>query len=260
MEAIIIIVVVIFIINLIGRSQMNQMKKRSQEDAQLVRDAKAARRSTLAEQLEEQRRVANAERRTISPTVRPTVQPSGAGWRCVCGRDNAQGSAYCVKCGRRREEAMSGSLVYNSNEGRGARGSLAYSSTEGMAGGGDMEGYSTEGRDAAGELVAAKPSLRHTVRPATESGHSHTESSMTGGGEACAEEYDQYTHDGYDQKGDAYSQKTADGYAQKAGDAYAIGREAQGLPFGLRLNEAGDLARGLLYAEILGKPKALRSR
>lgn len=263
---VIIMIVALIFINSIAK--VNQQKKRNQSQQTAQRDPQH---NTNAAQLDAQRRAAaEAEQRrrgTMAPRVSTTVQPSGAGWQCVCGRDNTAGAEYCIKCGRKRAEAMGGSIVYNSNEGGGLGGSLAYASTQGATVAGNTEGYSTEGRGT-GNLVTAKSKLHHTVRPGTESRHSHTESSMTGLGEPCTEDYDPSTHNMYEQKGDAYSQKAGDSYAQnpgdsyaqRAGDAYAIGTDARGFLYGLKLDDANDIARGILYAEILSKPKALRGR
>lgn len=262
---VIIMIVALIFINSIAKANQQKNRKASQQTAQ--RNTQ----QSVSAQLEAQRRAAaEAEQRrrsAIAPRVAPTAQTTGPGWQCVCGRDNATGAEFCTKCGRNREQALGGSLVYNSKEGAGNPGSLIYASTEGASVAGNSEGYSIEGQGA-GNLVAAKPKLRHGVRPGTETRHSHTESSMTGLGEQCTEDYDPFTHDQYDQKGDAYSQKAGDSYAQKpgdsyaqrAGDAYAIDRDARMIAYGLKLNEVSDIARGVLYAEILSKPKALRGR
>lgn len=227
-QIVIFFVIAIFVINVIAKA--NQQKRRQEAQRQSAQ-RNVRQQEELAAAEEARRRAVEAGRRSagLSPTVRPSVQPGASGWHCVCGRDNRSGSAFCVKCGRKREE--------------GATGSLEYVSTEGEALRGDTEGYSTEGRGLDGTLVAAKPSLRHVVRPVTESRHAHTEESMEGREAECAEDYDQQ-----------------DSYEQTGRDAYALDAEARELPFGIRLADKGDVLRGLVYAEILAKPRALRGR
>lgn len=241
METIIIIAVVIFIINAIIGSQQ---KKRRQQDARPAQ--RDPRQISIEAQLEEQRSAAEAERRrTMQPTVRTTLVPRQSGWHCVCGRDNGADSAYCVKCGRPREEGQSGSLYYDSGEGRSAPSEMGGYSGEGASVAGDTEGYSTEGRREGKTLAAAKSSLRHAVKSVTESRHAHTESSMTGIQQECEEDYDPHARDSYDLGG---------------ADAYALASDAQAMPYGIALRGGEDIARGVLYAEILGKPRALRGR
>lgn len=174
-----------------------------------------------------------AQARPMQPAVRAAQPSARAGrpgpdaWRCTCGSANAAGAVYCTRCGRGRAETF-------------ASGSLAYDSHEGMAAYGGGEGDSTEGRGM-GTLSAAKPSLRHIVKPSSESAHTHAETSITGlSGDCEAEE------------------PFADDSAPEE-DAYALGQKKQVLPYGLALNTPGDFARALLYAEILAKPKALRN-
>ena len=165
--------------------------------------------------------------RTAQPSVR-MGRPGPDAWRCTCGNANAAGTVYCTRCGRGRAETFTS-------------GSLAYESHEGMAAYGSGEGDSTEGARGTGTLSAAKPSLRHIVKASSESAHTHAETSITGlSGDCEAEE------------------PFADDSAPDE-DAYALGQKKRALPYGLALNTPGDLARGLLYAEILAKPKALRN-
>lgn len=77
-----------------------------------------------------------------------------------------------------------------------------------------------------------RPSVSHTVKPFTESEHAHTESSITGI-EECENEY-------------------AVPEVERTDAVNAP--EAQ---FNLKL-DAENAALGILYSEILGKPKALR--
>ncbi|HWQ58853.1 MAG TPA: hypothetical protein VN540_07500 [Clostridia bacterium] len=196
-------------------------------------------------QLEAQRRAATeAERRrraAMGPQpARPTVSVMPGDWHCVCGNDNARNAAFCTKCGRKRAEGQTGSLEYYSTEGQAVRGDM-----EGASMLGDTEGVSSEGRTGSA-LVAAKPSLRHVVRSVTESTHAHTEGSASlEEGAPCEQEYDPHTRDSYELTGP---------------DAYEISQEKQGLPLGMKLSSRTDFARAILYAEILGKPKAMRGR
>lgn len=179
------------------------------------------------------RRLEEAQRRAAArPSVRPAVQSADVSWRwrCSCGHDNAPGAAYCTRCGRGRAQIEGGSLAYDSAEGMSLRGGT--------------EGYSTEGR-ALGTLVATKSSLSHMVRPSSESSHTHAETSLTGY-EPCPEEPPSDPLDPLDPD-QPYS-----------ADAYALGAATRTLPYGIDLHGARSLARGVLYAEILAKPKALR--
>lgn len=183
-----------------------------------------------------QTQYAPAQQRPAQP--RPTVAPRpvaaptpnvearvGAPWTCSCGRTNPADAAFCVKCGRTRSESVSGSMEYSSSEG------MAGSSTEGMASG-TGEGV---GSDVRNRRAAIKTELRHVVAPMTESSHSHTESSITGGEPPCEEDYGA-PHEG----------------------AYELNRMPAVLPYGITLKGRRALIEGVLYSEILGKPKALR--
>lgn len=77
-----------------------------------------------------------------------------------------------------------------------------------------------------------KPSLNHVVKPMTESHHSHTEASISGREAKCEEHYTEAE--------DAYS-----GAEQRA--AYAVD-----------IGDREKIIQGILYSEILSKPKALR--
>lgn len=117
-------------------------------------------------------------------------------------------------------QPASGSLSYDSSEGLGADG--GGSSLEGMASLDSREGLSLRG--------SSLSTLTHVVRPFTEGDHSHTESSITG-----------------------------DIPCPPARES-ALQAGAQALPsLGLRLDAAG-VRQGILYAEILGKPRALQGR
>ncbi|MBS5880440.1 MAG: hypothetical protein KIC63_09970 [Clostridium sp.] len=118
---------------------------------------------------------------------------------------------------------------------------MNYASSEGV-------GVSTEGRAAPGSLGVPGPGMgrvhaapasaaRHVVKPLTESAHRHVESSITGI-EECREPLAPEPHER---------------------DAYADRMEETRLPYGLTFGK-NAVAQGVLYAEILGKPKALRKR
>ena len=118
---------------------------------------------------------------------------------------------------------------------------MNYASSEGT-------GASTEGRAAPGSLGVPGPGMgrvhaapvsaaRHVVKPLTESTHRHVESSITGI-EECREPQVPEPHER---------------------DAYADSIEETRLPYGLTFGK-NAVAQGVLYAEILGKPKALRKR
>lgn len=118
-----------------------------------------------------------------------------------------------------------GSMAYDSPEGAGSGGSPTGPSFEGMGG-------SREGEDLPEQVAAAGLStITHVVRPFTESEHSHTESSITG---------------------DIPCPPARAG--QPAAPALAHPAHA-----GLRLDHSG-VRQGILYAEILGKPRALQRR
>lgn len=118
-----------------------------------------------------------------------------------------------------------------------ASGSMAYDSSEGLgmdAGGAFYEGQEVGSPEGKPGPESSLSSVIHVVRPFTESGHSHTESSLTGN-LPCPQ---------------PPPAPPAAPYALP-GAAHATAR------LGLRLDRAGA-RQGILYAEILGKPKALR--
>ncbi len=186
-------------------------------------------------------------RPSIQPTVRPTVTAPAAGgstWTCACGNHNMSGANYCRRCGRPRA-AASGSMAYDSAEGSGSRGSLGTASAEGVGFGGSMGQSAPQGPGRKrGESIGT--SLRHAVHSITESTHGHIESSMTGLEGTCEEGYALDSINDVDDI-DAHSV-----------DAYAISTAEGKLPFGMRLDEPNAVVQGVLYAEILGKPKAAR--
>ncbi len=125
---------------------------------------------------------------------------------CSCGYENAPGSKFCHKCGQKLIQATSGSMNYASSE-----------------------GLSTEG-----ESAARGTTLRHVVKPMTESHHFHTESSMTGRDVPCEDSYAEA--------------EVADAYSNAEQDA----------AYSLDITDREKIIQGVLYSEILGKPKALR--
>lgn len=215
MEVFFIIIVVAFIV-MSSTAKANADKKRREQQA-----AEAARRANYeAQQAERTRQAAPRQ------AARPAVSPRVGGWHCACGADNAASAGFCTRCGRPRAEAATGSLAYASSEGTGTGGSLGGVSNEGRG------GY--EGEPA----HAPKTTLRHAVKPVTESRHAHTEESITGGGEPCTESYEEDVH----------------------ADAYSLETGVHTLPYGLTFTDKDEVIRGLLYSEIFGKPKALRGR
>ena len=111
---------------------------------------------------------------------------------------------------------------------RAQSGSMNYASSEGRSteGGGGLK------RPPLARETMPKPSLSHVVKPMTESHHSHTEASIFGREAKCEERYTEAE--------DAYS-----GAEQRA--AYAVD-----------MGDREKIIQGILYSEILSKPKALR--
>lgn len=129
---------------------------------------------------------------------------------------------------------MPGSLGSPSGEGVGMGGSLGAPSQEGQSQGGSLGAASTEGVGFGGSLPRSgpAPTRMHVVQPFTESNHSHGESSMTGFTPCPPQKPERFSSD---------EKKPAPSPA---------------LPYGLAFNRQSAL-QGLIYAEILGKPKAL---
>ncbi len=222
----------IFIIAVIVISVVNaHNKKKKQAEAAAKRRAdvrslegESARADERLRDYQAQRQQRTARREAPAapavPTARAAKRPADPAWRCTCGAANREGT-FCTACGRAR---YGGSMGYVSSEGRGASG-------EGMSAP-VMKPERPEGSPR-----PAAPTVRHIVKPLTESGHSHVESSISG-------------------IEDCYDTPEAE---TPAGDAYAIGGEERTLPYGLTFNQSAAV-QGLLYAEILGKPKGLRRR
>ncbi|MEA4970280.1 MAG: hypothetical protein VB051_07075 [Candidatus Pelethousia sp.] len=120
---------------------------------------------------------------------------------------------------------VSGSLAYDSSEGRGSNSSAGGVSLEGLRASQEGEGsLPSETRFTA---------ITHVVRPFTEGDHRHVESSLTG---------------------DMPCPRVS-GFPGGAPPHAAHQTAASGL----RLDLAG-VRQGLIYAEILGKPRALQGR
>lgn len=119
----------------------------------------------------------------------------------------------------------SGSMAYDSKEGVGSGGSLGGTSWEGMPTANSQEG---------GPVSQAAPpsSIAHVVKPLTEGGHGHEESSITG----------------------VVPCPPLPPPSEPSAKADAV---PPALSLSLPLNRAAA-RRGILYAEILGKPRALQ--
>lgn len=142
-------------------------------------------------------------------TAKQPAQQAGLdGWDCTCGYKNTAASKFCRQCGKAR----------------GASGSLAYNSSEGIS----MEGSIKP----AVPRSAPTPMLKHVVAPLNESGHSHTESSISADFGECSETYAEIE------------------------DAYSIANP--GAAYAAELRNKDKLIQGIILSEILNKPKALR--
>lgn len=135
-----------------------------------------------------------------------------------------------------------GSMPYTSLEGGGRGVSMAYESTEGTGGVGSIAYTSAEGPGGeSGRLSHMDVTLRqtpeHVVQALTESDHTHMESSMTGAA-PCPPD-------------------SAPSVAQHDA-AYAIRDTAS--PAAAFVFDRPSAIRGVLYAEILGKPRAKKRR
>ncbi len=246
------IIIFLLVIASVVMKALNQKKAEEAKRQAQQRQNQQAMEAERAAQAELSRQAQQRRPGTMQPTVQPTVGvnnfPGGpAGWACTCGNRNPSGANYCRRCGRARAAnrastatnaanmAAMGSMAYASTEGAGSMGSLGGASGEGMGGTGSLGGSAPQG-PARRKGDPIKSTLRHAVQPVTESGHGHVESSITGVEGPCAEDYT-----------DAHSE-----------DAYALSTAGHELPFGMKLDERDSVIQGMLYAEILGKPKALR--
>lgn len=230
MEILILLAIIFAVVNASKnkkQAQQEQARKRQADVRSLEADeARAAER--LRDYQAQRRRQGSPTAAPMAPTVRTagqgtSTQPGGA-WRCTCGETNRAAARFCTACGKAR---YGGSMNYASTEGGGV-------SAEGAAAPGSLGG--TKPLQTRPHPVAASVT-QHVVKPLTESTHRHVESSMTGI-EECHEPAVPQPHER---------------------DAYARGTEQAELPYGLVFNRDA-VTQGVLYAEILGKPKALRKR
>lgn len=135
--------------------------------------------------------------------------PGDNAWTCSCGYKNTAEGKFCRQCGKAR----------------GASGSLAYKSSEGV---------STEGSTVKARVTAETPktTLKHIVKPITESPHGHTETSIYGADDECEELY------------------------VEADDAYAEVKYNSGIT--VELHDREKLVQSIVLSEILAKPKSFR--
>ena len=138
----------------------------------------------------------------------------------------SQNGAWTCGCGYRN--TANSKFCRQCGAARAQSGSMNYASSEGRSteGGGGLK------RPPLARETMPKPSLNHVVKPMTESHHSHTEASISGREAKCEERYTEAE--------DAYS-----GAEQRA--AYAVD-----------IGDREKIIQGILYSEILSKPKALR--
>lgn len=213
------------------RAAVLQAEQRSEADRiREAEEAKARSRQNMAEQ------AARAEQRAAAfMRQKQETQPvPQSRWRCPCGRDNDANASFCTACGKAR---FGGSMNARTWEGRGA-------SLEGRA-------VSSEGRSDAGAYMpgvkrqevkttsttapGGAKAARHVVKPLTESSHSHVESSISGVAAECAVPDDPVPVDE---------------------DAYRI-EEAAAPVYSFAFDRSAAV-QGLIYSEILGRPKARR--
>lgn len=233
MEILILLAIIFAVVNASKnkkQAQQEQARKRQADVRSLEADEARAAERLLDYQAQRQRQgsPAAAPSTPMAPTVRAarhgaSTQPGGA-WRCTCGETNRAAARFCTACGKAR---YGGSMNYVSTEGGGV-------SAEGSAAPGSLGG--TKPLQARPHPVTASVT-QHVVKPLTESTHRHVESSMTGI-EECHEPAVPQPHER---------------------DAYARSAEQAELPYRLMFNRDA-VTQGVLYAEILGKPKALRKR
>lgn len=162
-------------------------------------------------------------------------------WRCRCGRDNDVAANFCVACGKPRFDstaAKSGSMNVSTLEGRAASFEGAAVTGEGMSAAGVyMPGEKRREITAPTVTVPGMAkAARHVVKPLTESAHGHVESSISGVDASC---------------------HTPDDPILEEEDAYRISEGTAAPQFSLAFDRNAAV-QGLLYAEILGKPRALR--
>ncbi len=196
MEVLIFLIVIVSIISSVASKKKQEQAKRSSQ-------AEQAARVRQAENMRE--RVEGNIKRPAASTMQPTVRTSSVTTRV-------------------HTPQYSGSMAYDSMEGVGGTQGTAFGSTEGMGG--------TQGRS---ELAGNFDKPRHIVTPSHETGHAHTESSITGISD-CAPDAQplEFEHE------DAYS---------------GVGKSTQALKLDISRNA---VLQGVIFSEILGKPRALK--
>lgn len=231
MEILVLLLIIFAVVNASKnkkQAQQQEQARKRQADVRSLESEQARAAERLRDYQAQRQRQGSPTAASMAPTVRTagqgtSTQPGGA-WRCTCGETNRAAARFCTACGKAR---YGGSMNYASTEGSGV-------SAEGSAAPGSLGG--TKPLQARPHPVTASVT-QHVVKPLTESTHRHVESSMTGI-EECHEPAVPQPHER---------------------DAYARGTERAELPYGLVFNRDA-VTQGVLYAEILGKPKALRKR
>lgn len=204
MEVLVFLVVVVSIISSIVGKKKQDEAKRAAQTAQAARVRQAENMRARVQNNVQGNRPAPSP---IAPTVRPNPPTP-----------NVFTPQY------------SGSMAYDSTEGMGGtQGTVgtegtSFGSTEGMGG--------TQGRS---ELVIDYNKPRHIVAPSRESGHTHTETSITGVSDCAPDSMPlEFEHE----------------------DAYSHERSTRG---GLKLDVSKNaVLQGVIFSEIIGKPRALR--
>ncbi|MBE5784841.1 MAG: hypothetical protein E7330_03490 [Clostridiales bacterium] len=253
MEFLIIIGIIVSIVNAIKKKnkEAEQAAKRRQAvfDAESAKNAQQSderqqtsraageagerpRQDTAAERARADARAADyrRQREGSAPSQQPITR-----WRCRCGCDNEENASFCTACGKAR---AGGSMNAATTEGRAASFEGMSVSGEGMsAPGAYMSGVKRREVKAPSTTVpGTAKAAKHVVKPLTESVHSHVESSIAGIEKDC---------------------HVPEDTAPMEEDAYRI-EEAAG-PAGISLAfDRNAAVQGLLYAEILGKPRAMR--
>lgn len=215
-----------------------ERRRQQQERARAAEEAKARSRENMAAQeaRADARAAAYRQQKDAPKAARPQR------WRCRCGRDNDAAANFCVACGNPRMHStaavQSGSMNVSTLEGRAASFEGAAVTGEGMsAAGAYMPGEKRREITAPTVTVPGMAkAARHVVKPLTESAHGHVESSISGVDASC---------------------HTPDDPILEEEDAYRISEGTAAPQFSLAFDRNATV-QGLLYAEILGKPRALR--
>lgn len=230
MEIIVILAIIFAVVNSVNKKKQAEQKRQAaqrQADVRSLEEDEARAAERLRDYQAERQRQQSRQAGTAAPVTRAAAQPGegqGSAWRCACGTVNRGTARFCTACGKAR---YGGSMNYASSEGSGVSG-------EGSAAPGSLGTPVRQGKP----RPAAASVTRHVVKPLTESAHRHVESSLTGI-EDCHEAPERQV-----QERDAYATQNT---------------ETAQLPYGLAFGRDAAV-QGMLYAEILGKPKALRRR